>query len=125
MAWELAKALVSTTENTEDTEKTAVCIVFCSVFSVFSVVHPHAAPRQPGDEFKVRIRRGEYPLVHYNSVFDQHARRPGHAVGMLTYLKLSGTRVGLLINFNVRRLVDGLTRFRDKPKTAGSGATSR
>ena len=30
---------------------------------------------------------------------------------ILTYLKLSGIRVGLLINFNVTRLKDGLRRF--------------
>ena len=48
-----------------------------------------------------------------------------HQAQLLTYLKLTGARVGLLINFNVRPLVDGLTRFRDKRNTAGSGATSR
>ncbi|MGH7504029.1 MAG: GxxExxY protein [Longimicrobiales bacterium] len=30
---------------------------------------------------------------------------------MLTYLKLSGCRVGLLIKFNVQRLREGLRRF--------------
>ena len=52
---------------------------------------------------------------------------PIHQAQLLTYLKLTGTRVGLLINFNVRRLVDGLTRFRRlaDEAAAGSGATSR
>lgn len=36
---------------------------------------------------------------------------PIHAAQLLTYLKLSGLRVGLLINFNVHLLKDGLRRF--------------
>ena len=50
-----------------------------------------------------------------------------HQAQLLTYLKLTGVRVGLLINFNVRRLVDGLTRFRRlaDETAAGSGTTSR
>jgi len=31
--------------------------------------------------------------------------------GLLTYMKLAGTGTGLLINFNVRRLRDGIKRF--------------
>ena len=34
-----------------------------------------------------------------------------HESQILTYLKLSGIRVGLLINFNVRRLRSGIHRF--------------
>ena len=34
-----------------------------------------------------------------------------HESQVLTYLKLSGIRVGLLINFNVRRLRSGIHRF--------------
>ena len=36
---------------------------------------------------------------------------PIHEAQILTYLKLSGIRVGLLINFNARLLKDGLKRF--------------
>ncbi len=36
---------------------------------------------------------------------------PLHDAQILTYLKLSRVRVGLLINFNVTRLKDGLKRF--------------
>lgn len=35
---------------------------------------------------------------------------PVHFAQMMTYLKLSGCRVGLLMNFNVTRLKDGLRR---------------
>ena len=35
---------------------------------------------------------------------------PVHFAQMMTYLKLSGCEVGLLINFNVVRLVDGVRR---------------
>jgi GxxExxY protein len=36
---------------------------------------------------------------------------PVHGAQVLTYLKLSGLKQGLLINFNVRRLVDGVRSF--------------
>ena len=36
---------------------------------------------------------------------------PVHQSQMLTYLKLSGLRQGLLVNFNVPKLVDGLKSF--------------
>lgn len=36
---------------------------------------------------------------------------PIHTAQILTYLKLSHRRLGLLINFNVPRLKDGITRF--------------
>ncbi len=35
---------------------------------------------------------------------------PIHEAQLLSYLKLSGIRVGLLINFNVKKMVDGITR---------------
>jgi GxxExxY protein len=37
-----------------------------------------------------------------------------HTAQVLTYLKVSGCKVGLLINFNVLRLVDGLRRLVNK-----------
>ena len=37
-----------------------------------------------------------------------------HVAQVLTYLKLSGCKVGLLMNFNVIRLVDGLKRLVNK-----------
>ena len=36
---------------------------------------------------------------------------PVHEAQVLTYLKLSGCRLGLLTNFNVRRLKDGVRRI--------------
>jgi GxxExxY protein len=36
---------------------------------------------------------------------------PVHHSQVLTYLKLSGYRLGLLVNFNVRHLRDGIQRF--------------
>jgi GxxExxY protein len=36
---------------------------------------------------------------------------PIHEVQLLTYLRLSKTAIGLLINFNVRLLKDGLKRM--------------
>lgn len=35
-----------------------------------------------------------------------------HQAQLLTYMKLSGIKTGLLINFNVQRLVDGIKRFK-------------
>ena len=36
---------------------------------------------------------------------------PIHEAQLLTYLRLSGMRIGLLINFNVPVLKDGIKRF--------------
>ena len=36
---------------------------------------------------------------------------PIHEAQILTYLKLSGIKIGLLINFNVRYLKEGIKRF--------------
>ena len=35
-----------------------------------------------------------------------------HEAQILTYMKLAGIGTGLLINFNVRRLIDGIRRFK-------------
>ena len=35
-----------------------------------------------------------------------------HKAQLLTYMKLAGVRTGLLINFNVQVLKNGITRFR-------------
>lgn len=40
-----------------------------------------------------------------------------HAAQVLTYMKLSSASVGLLINFNVLKLVDGIRRFIPKGAT--------
>ncbi len=37
--------------------------------------------------------------------------QPIHEAQLLSYLKLSGKRIGLLINFNVEMLKDGIRRF--------------
>ena len=39
---------------------------------------------------------------------------PIHKAQLISYLKLSGHKVGLLINFNVELLKDGVTRLANK-----------
>lgn len=39
-----------------------------------------------------------------------HAIHPIHEAQLLTYLKVSGIRTGLLLNFNELRLIDGIRR---------------
>jgi GxxExxY protein len=41
------------------------------------------------------------------------AIHPVHKAQLLSYMRLSGTRVGLLVNFYVTRLQDGITRMVD------------
>ncbi len=51
-----------------------------------------------------------------------------HLAQVLTYLKLSNCKVGLLINFNVLKLTDGLKRvvnkYNDSAALSESSATS-
>jgi hypothetical protein len=50
---------------------------------------------------------------------------PVHAARLLSYLGLSGCQVGLLLNFNVERLKDGIQRVVNSfPEPAGFSATS-
>ena len=36
---------------------------------------------------------------------------PAHEAQLQTYLRMSGIRIGLILNFNASRLIDGLRRF--------------
>ena len=47
---------------------------------------------------------------------------PMFAAQMLTYLKLSGCKLGLIINFNVEHLRDGIVTLRTSAKTFASSA---
>ena len=46
-------------------------------------------------------------IVELKATFEQH---PIHKAQLLTYLRLTGKRIGLLINFHQLTLVDGLHR---------------
>ena len=58
--------------------------------------------------YRADIVVGDRVLLELKSV---EMLLPVHEAQVLTYLKHSGLRVGLLMNFNVRRLVDGVRRF--------------
>jgi GxxExxY protein len=61
-----------------------------------------------GDGFKADIVVAGELVMEIKAV---SAILPIHAVQLPTYLRMSGIRVGLLLNFNVPRLVDGLHRY--------------
>ena len=58
--------------------------------------------------YRVDLVVAEQLIVELKSV-DQLL--PIHHAQLITYLKVSGIKVGLLINFNVEVLTDGLKRF--------------
>ena len=59
--------------------------------------------------FKVDVVVQDSIIVELKSVDTLHAL---HEAQVLTYMRMARSRTGLLINFNVRRLVDGVRRFR-------------
>jgi GxxExxY protein len=59
--------------------------------------------------YRIDLLVDDAVIVELKSV-DQLA--PVHEAQLLTYMKLARIRTGLLINFNQRRLVDGLRRFK-------------
>jgi len=58
--------------------------------------------------FRVDLLVNDALIVELKAVEKIH---PVHQAQLMTYLRLSRRKVGLLINFNVVRIKDGLTRL--------------
>ncbi|APW60147.1 hypothetical protein BSF38_01613 [Paludisphaera borealis] len=58
--------------------------------------------------YRIDLKVARVILVEIKAV---SAIAPIHKAQLLSYLKLSGLKVGLLLNFNVVHLRDGLTRM--------------
>ena len=58
--------------------------------------------------YRVDVLAGEKLIVELKAV---DALAPIHEAQLLTYMKLAGIRTGLLLNFNVKRLKDGIKRM--------------
>ena len=58
-------------------------------------------------DYRVDLIINDQVVVELKAVATVH---PIHEAQLITYLRLSGKRVGLLINFNVQLLKDGITR---------------
>jgi GxxExxY protein len=58
--------------------------------------------------YRIDLTADERVIVEIKSV---EALAPIHDAQILTYLKLSGRRLGFLINFNVPLYKDGIRRF--------------
>ncbi len=61
-----------------------------------------------GDGFKADIVVADQLILEIKSAAAIH---PIHEVQLRTYIRMSGIRVGLLLNFNAQRLTDGLRRY--------------
>ena len=59
-------------------------------------------------DYRIDILVDERVLLELKSV---KKNLPIHEAQILTYLRLSGTKVGLLMNFNVPLMKDGIERF--------------
>ena len=60
------------------------------------------------DAYRIDLLVDGKVLVELKAV---EALLPVHSAQLLTYLRLSGQRLGLLINFNVPRIKDGIKRL--------------
>jgi len=58
--------------------------------------------------YRIDLLVGDQLVVEMKSV---EQLLPIHSAQLLTYLKLSGNRLGLLINFNTPRIKDGIKRI--------------
>ena len=61
-----------------------------------------------GDDLRLDIVVADQLIIELKAV---EKLLPIHNAQLITYLKLTGLRVGLLINFNVRLLKEGITRI--------------
>lgn len=64
--------------------------------------------RSVADTYRADVVVADRVIVELKAV---PALTPLHDAQILTYLRLSGYRIGLLMNFNVLRLKDGLKRY--------------
>ena len=63
---------------------------------------------QIGKGYRIDMVVEQAVLLELKSVSDIH---PLHEAQLLSYLRLSGLKVGMLMNFNVLRMRDGIHRF--------------
>ncbi len=61
-----------------------------------------------GEGFRADIVVAREVILEIKSVA---AIVPAHEAQLYTYLRMSGLRVGLILNFNVRRLTEGIRRY--------------
>ena len=74
---------------------------------------------QPGDCFRIQLEMkldGELRVQRQDATQKLELKAvatilPIHEVQLRTYLRMSGIHVGLLLNFNVPRLMDGFRRY--------------
>ena len=71
--------------------------------------------------YRVDLIVGRRVLVEVKAV---ERLAPIHVAQMIAYLRLSGCPVGLLINFNTSRLVDGIRRIVNAAMLPGGDTTS-
>ena len=62
--------------------------------------------------YRADILVNEQVIVEVKSVSDMHSV---HLSQLSTYLKLSGLRTGILLNFNVKNMREGIRRINVKP----------
>ncbi len=71
--------------------------------------------------FRVDLIVDRKLILEVKAVRELH---PIHSSQLLTYLRLSGLRVGLLLNFHAPTLVDGVRRVVSNPPASGRNATA-
>jgi GxxExxY protein len=69
-----------------------------------------------GQEFRLDLLVDDEIIVELKSVANVE---PVHKKQLLTYLRLAGKELGLLINFNEPLLRDGITRIINRPTAEG------
>jgi GxxExxY protein len=94
----------------ESTYESALAIEFKSANLNFrrQVICPVSYKGQPVGEHRIDLIVEEAVVVELKSVERMDSVFEAQ---VLTYLRITGTRVGLLINFNSRLLRDGIKRF--------------
>jgi GxxExxY protein len=106
-----------------------VCLVALLVRRGFAVERQVAMPvvfqgQRLDCGYRLDLLVERWVVVEVNAVAQL---APIHFAQMMTYLKLSGCEVGLLINFNVTRLMDGVRRvvrgYRAPPTSLGPSAS--